>query len=77
MEALARLVLLLAVWTNTVVKPNILSKGQKVWAKRSNKWREGKVKTTDKRMNKCVMQGKSNIAVMFCERLRSRDDVAS
>lgn len=61
-ETLARLVLLPAIWTNTVAKPNVSSKGGKVWVKVDDKWREGEIIDECKRMSKWIMQrGESNI----------------
>lgn len=42
-EALARLVLLPAIWTSTVAKPDVPSTGAKVWVKINDKWREGEM----------------------------------
>jgi len=37
------------------VKPNVFPKGPKVWARISDKWREGKVIAKDKSINKWIM----------------------
>lgn len=45
-----------------VAKPNVSSKGRKVWVKVNDKWREGEIIDECKRMSKRMMQrGKPNI----------------
>lgn len=51
-EALARLVLLPAVWTSTVAKFNVPSTGGKVWVKLNDKWREGEIIAEGEGMSK-------------------------
>lgn len=46
------LLLLLAIWTNTITESNLPSKDGKVWVKINNKYKEGKIVTEGKRMNK-------------------------
>lgn len=66
-----RLVLLPAIWSNTVAEPNIPSKGGKVWVKISNKWR-GEIVLGGKDMNKWIMQKKKSRYVLAPpERLRA------